>query len=189
MSTASQQPSYVASRTPSSATNATKGLYFNGTQYLSLNNASSILRFSNNPGNSLFVVMEPNNDSNWNIVREGGTDYLRFGGSSYGDTFLSTNLNNVSHGGVLRTSGIHLVGIYNNTSTTDYLIEENGNVAISTSGISTKARPSDYRLAASYSGSVTLNGWIYELLYFPGELSSTDKTSLLNYAKNKYGVS
>lgn len=189
MLTASTQPTYTASRTPSSATNTTKGLYFNGSQYLSLPNASSLLRYSNNPGNSLFVVMEPDGPTNWNIVREGGRDYLRFGGSSYANNFLSTDINNVSHNGLLRTSGIHLVGIYNNTSTTAYSIEENGSVALSTSGIATRDQVSLFNLADSHSGGVRLTGWIYEILYFPGELSSADKTSLLNYAKAKYGVS
>lgn len=189
MLTASTQPTYTASRTPSSATNTTKGLYFNGSQYLSLPNASSLLRYSNNPGNSLFVVMEPDNAGNWNIVAEGGRDYFRFGASSYANNFLTTDINNVSHNGLLRTSGIHLVGIYNNTSTTAYSIEENGSVVLSTSGISTKARPTQFGLADSYSSSIRLRGWVYEILYFPGELSSADKTSLLNYAKNKYGVS
>lgn len=188
MLTASTQPTYTASRTPSSATNTTKGLYFNGAQYLTLPNASSLLRYSNNPGNSLFVVMEPDGIGNWNIVKEGGRDYFRFGGSSYANNFLSTDINNVSHNGLLRTSGIHLVGIYNNTSTTAYSIEENGSVVLSTSGIATRTRPSSFNLADSYSGSIRLKGWIYEILYFPGELSSADKTSLLNYAKTKYGV-
>lgn len=191
MSTASTQPTYVASRTPSSATNASKGLYFNGSQYLDLSNAPSIQRYSENAGNSLFVVMEPDSANTWNIVREHSSkaDYLRFNSSSYSSIFLTGNISNIPHNGVLRNSDIHLLGIYNNTSTTSYEIEENGTVAIDTSGIATQDRVDMFTLGRSYSSGVNLKGWVYEVLYFPGELSSADKTALLNYAKNKYGVS
>lgn len=190
MNTASSQPTFVENRTPAGATNTSNALYFDGTQYLDLPNPFYKYRYSENSGNSLFIIMEPDNRTHWAPVSdELGQDYFRFGNSSYPSLFLSSAVQNAPHNGAFGTSGIHLLGIYNNTSTTNYVIDENGTNVITSSGIATKSEPAVFRLGWSYYGGGFLVGWLYEILYFPGELSSADKTALLNYAKNKYGVS
>jgi len=190
MSVASQQPSFTTARTPINGTNQTNGVYFDGTQYLSLNNAGGLLRYGSNSGNSIFLIFEPDNRSKYSPVTDSSsTDYFRFGNTSYASLIRSGNLNNVSHNGLLRTTGIHLVGVYSNTNAQTYTIEENGSVAISENSVSPKSWANRFHIARSYATSVYLKGWVYEILYFPGELSTADKGSLLNYAKNKYGVS
>lgn len=190
METAALQPSFTTARTPISGANSTKGVYFDGTQYLSLQNAGSHLRYSSNSDNSMFLIFEPDNKANYSPVSDkDAADYLRFGGVSYASLIRDGNLNAVSHNGLLRTTGIHLLGVYSNTNSQTYTIEENGAVVISENGVTPADWAYRFDVARSYATSVYLKGWVYEILYFPGELSSVDKASLLNYAKNKYGVS
>lgn len=194
--TASRQPSFVSSRTVGGTSTTSSALYFDGTgESLELWYPYLFGDYTT-ADKTVIIVFEPDDDEYFELLGIGATNgSFMFGvGATYTGTMRNARLGGVALGSFTKTNG-QMVEFYSNATANTYDISSQGTGAITQTTTSWASLLSlkvpqigGSGLSPAESTAYRFKGWIYETLIFDNVVTADDKTALVAYAKNKYGI-
>lgn len=194
--TASRQPSFVNSRTVGGTSTTASALYFDGAgESLELWYPQWFGDYTT-ADKTAIIVFEPDDDEYFELLGIGATNgAFMFGvGWSYVGILRNARLSSVALGSFTKTNG-QMAEIYSNATANTYDISSEGTGAITQTTTSWASLGSakvpqigGTSLAPAEGTGYRFKGWIYEMLIFDDVVTADDKTALVAYAKNKYGI-
>ena len=194
--TASRQPSFVNSRTVGGTSTTSSALYFDGAgESLELWYAQWFGDYTT-ADKTVVIVFEPDTDSNFELLGFGATNgsFLFGTTTSYAGTMRNARLGGVSLSQFANTNG-QMAEFYSDATGNTYDISSEGTGAITQTTSSWAAQSGakipqigGTTLAPAEATSYRFKGWIYEVLIFDDVVTADDKTALVAYAKNKFGI-
>jgi hypothetical protein len=196
--TASRQPSFASSRTVGGTSTTSSALYFDGAgESLELWYAQWLGDYTT-ADKTVIIVFEPDTDSNFELLGFGATNgsFMYGTTTSYAGTMRAARLGGVTLSEFSNTNG-QMAEFYSDATGNTYDISSEGTGAItqttaswSTAMLAGGLTPQigGTALAPAENTSYRFKGWIYEVLIFDAVVTADDKTALVAYAKNKYGI-
>jgi len=198
-STASRQPSFVSSKTIGGTSTSSPAVYFDGTgESLELWYSSWLGDYTN--GNkSTVIVFEPDTDDSFELLSlVVGNSATLFGtGTSYSGINRASRLSGVGLSGFNSTGG-QMIEVHSDITNNTYDLQSQGVDAITQTtpnftatafaNTSVVGQIGGAALAPTEGTSYRFKGWIYEIMVFDKLVSSNDKSALVSYATNKYGI-
>jgi len=169
--TSGNRPTWVP---PASGRNGLGALAFNGTQWLGFT-------YSFPSSFTIFCVFKNNDTTNGSVIfgRSTGTDHYLFVQSSVRIRLATTQTDDARTN---NTNYDYLTIKYADPNITPYASGSSG----TTSNVGTQAFLADR--IGFYSNSVyNLEGTLAEIIIYPSALSDSDRTSVMNYIKAKWG--
>ena len=197
--TAARQPNFVSSRTIGGSVESSSAIYFDGGgDSLELWFAQYFGDYTN-ADKTVVVVFEPETPGTGELLGIGADDgVLLWLPSSYCGTMRSARLGAVSLSAITATNG-QVVEMYSDAAGNTYDISAAGSAAITqtttswandmfSGGKVPQIGGTSLSDTAGEETGARFKGWIYEILIFDNVVTSADKTALVAYAENKYGL-
>ena len=197
--TAARQPNFVSSRTIGGSVESSSAIYFDGGgDSLELWFAQYFGDYTN-ADKTVVVVFEPETPGTGELLGIGADDgVLLWLPNSYCGTMRSARLGAVSLSAITATNG-QVVEMYSDAAGNTYDISAAGSAAITqtttswandmfSGGKVPQIGGTSLSDTAGEEAGARFKGWIYEILIFDNVVTSADKTALVAYAENKYGL-
>ena len=195
-----RQPSYVSERTVGGTSIKAPAIYFDGTEDFEIWSEYLLGDYSHGNKTGIFIF-EPDGDDQWEIYGHGSTSSRMIvnGNKTYTATLRNTRLSGTPWLTGPQSNNLQILEIYSDAEQNTYDVESLGQKQIVTQPTSWSNSQNSRRVSgigfggyspggSAINNQYNLKGWIYEIMIFDDIVTETDKNTLVNYTRTKYGL-